>query len=640
MNPSGADRGFFQEAPVLANQFYDDASFRRCFRLFLPADTRAKTEADVAALGRDVLDDQVFAWITDAERNEPHLRGSGRDVFGRRSSQLVTAAGWRELHRFSTSRGMVACGYDTPFGPFSRPLQFLRTLLWTPSCANVGCPSAMQDGAASLLRKHLTTPGLASGLSAEQRRVFEDAYARLTSRDPAFAWTSGQWMTERPGGSDVSLTETTAVLEPERGRGGLASGPQNLPLGPWTISGFKWFSSATDSRMAVLLARTPTGLSAFFAPMHKHNPGATAVATGRPLPDGECLNGVSISRLKDKSGTRSLPTAELVLEGMRGWLIGQEGRGVHEISAVLNLTRVHSAVSAVGGIGRGLAIARSYARLRQVGNGRGARMGLAESPLHMRTLAKMTADYRGLMLLSLLASYVVGLSEHPPTADSAPAPALAAMTPAPELTEPLLRVLTQLTKAYVCKASVPLMFACMESLGGVGYLWNEAQEHLNVARIFRDLCVGPIWEGTTDVLCTDFVRALKHPKGGAGSLAALEDIIRKGSTFEGRLHGPNGWRPAQRWAALKSRVASEAQADLMSEAREIVWEVADILVSVLLYLDASTDGDSAAADIFLRFLEARDWTPRRAKGTTDEELRRDRAIVYGTGGLASPPPKL
>ncbi|POR33065.1 Putative acyl-CoA dehydrogenase AidB [Tolypocladium paradoxum] len=633
MESSGADKGFFQKPPVLTNQFHDDVYFRRCFKLFLPADIMAKTEAEVAALGQDVLADQIFAWVTDAERNQPYVKGSGRDVFGRRVGELVTTEGWRELQNFGIAKGVVACGYDTPYGAFSRPLQFLRLHLWTASCANVGCPSAMQDGAASLLRKHLTSPKLTSQLSPEQRRVFEDAYRRLTSRDPSVAWTSGQWMTERPGGSDVSRTETTAVYRPD-GNAGFASKQQQLPLGPWSINGFKWFSSATDSRMAVLLAQTQDGLSAFLAPMRKHEPSATTM-TGQPLTDGECLNGVQISRLKNKFGTQSLPTAELVLEDMRGWLVGQEGKGILEISAMLNLTRIHSAIGAVGGIGRGLGVARAYTKVREIGAGMGARIRLIESPLHMRTLAKMTAEYHSLMLLSIYASYTLGLAEHPLGDKAAPTPALAALTPQAKLVEPLLRVLTQLTKAYVCKASVPLMFACMESLGGVGYLFNEEAEYLNMSRIFRDMCVGPIWEGTTDVLCTDFVRALKHPKGGAESLAALEEVITKASAFQGKQARPSGWDPVQRWASLKDRIVGTSQGDLVGEGRELLWGVAEVLASVLLYVDAATDGNPATEDIFHRFVEGKLGVGKRARGAAKDELSRDLAIVYGTDSLGS-----
>lgn len=131
-----------------------------------------------------------------------------------------------------------------------------------------------------------------------------NAYRRLTSRDPKQFWTSGQWMTERTGGSDVGNTETIA---------------QKGPNGEWQVSGFKWFSSATDADMTMLLARIvddkgnysegSRGLSLFFARIkddHTHSK----------------LNGVRIHRLKNKMGTKALPTAELELDGMKAQLVG------------------------------------------------------------------------------------------------------------------------------------------------------------------------------------------------------------------------------------------------------------------------------------------------------------------------------
>ncbi|RGP65601.1 acyl- dehydrogenase [Fusarium sporotrichioides] len=629
MEASGADKGFFQKPPVLNNQFYDDVAFQRCFKLFLPKHIVRQVEAEVAALGDDVLSDEVFAWITDAERNKPYLKGSGRGVFGQWKGDLVTGEGWRGLQNFGLSRGFVAAGYDTEHGPFARAYQFLRIQLWTPSCANVGCPSAMQDGAARLMQTHLKSPEHSKHLTDTQRRVFENAFQHLTSRDSSYAWTSGQWMTERTGGSDVSLTETTATQHPASDIG-LASKIENIPLGPWSINGFKWFSSATDSRMTVLLARTSKGgLSTFIAPMYKHDPHATT-ATGVTKGDGEKLNGIRIQRLKNKSGTQSLPTAELVLEDMRAWLVGQEGRGIQEIANVLTLTRVHSSIAAVGYLGRGLAIARAYARVREVGAGRGTRMKLTESSLHMRTLSKISCEYRGLMLLSMFTSYVLGISEHAAPPTSSLSSTLETLTPSGQHATPLVRVLAQLTKAYVCKASVQLLFSCMESLGGVGYLANEEQEYLNIARLHRDCAVLPIWEGTTDVLSTDLLRALKHPKGSQEALDALEDFVRRGIAFQGKISRLQGWDPLDAWKTLRRRVESESLADLMGGAREILWGVADILVSILLFVDAGSDGDQVSLDILLRFLEAKNVVAKRERVSAKEQLMRDIGVVYGS----------
>ena len=189
------------------------------------------------------------------------------------------------------------------------------------------CPSAMQDGAAAVLKDQLAR----GTYDTETRHVLEDALRRLTSRNPTVGWTSGQWMTERKGGSNVSGTETLATLvDPTDARSA-----DGLRLGPWRIDGFKWFSSATDCSMAILLAQTQRGISCFFAPMRLR------------VDDREEMNGIRIQRLKSKMGTRALPTAELELEGMRAYLLGEEGRGVKVISGMLNVTRVHNSGDAV-----------------------------------------------------------------------------------------------------------------------------------------------------------------------------------------------------------------------------------------------------------------------------------------------------
>ncbi|KAF4125774.1 Acyl-CoA dehydrogenase, middle domain [Geosmithia morbida] len=652
MEPSGADKGFFQQPPVLDNHFYDE-TYQRCFTLFLPDHVRSAVESEVASLGRDVISDRVFAWITDAELNKPYLKGSGRQAFGQWSGELITGQGWRELQKFGIEKGFIATGYDTDLGRSARSLQFLRLHLWEPSCANVTCPSAMQDGAARLLQLHLTTPSRASRLTPEQREAFDSAYRRLTSRDPEVAWTSGQWMTERTGGSDVSLTETTARHMPDQTSG----------LGPWSISGFKWFSSATDSDMTVLLARTAEGrLSTFMAPMRVPDPQAVT-ATGLEKADGTCLNGVRIQRLKNKVGTRSLPTAELVLDGMRAWMVGEEGRGIHEISTILSITRIHSAVTAVGYASRGIDIAKAFAQVREIGTGRRGRARLDQSPLHMRTLSGMVVEHRGLMLLTFLTSHVLGVSEHPDAGHEATvgdrwaasaSTALSVLTPDDAgQAAALLRVLTPITKAYVCRNALSIVFGCMESLGGVGYLDNSDQEYLNISRIWRDCAVLPIWEGTTDVLSTDLVRALKHPAAGKDSLDALEEIITNAHSFsQSQSQGSHdddstrgAWDPVREWRAVRDRITTTSQADLTGQARDVLWDVAQILIAVLLDLDASRDGNSISRDVFTRSVQSKFGVQVRQTPSSSvpaDLLRRDWEIVYGRGhaNLSSTPARL
>ena len=133
-------------------------------------------------------------------------------------------------------------------------------------------------------------------------------------------------MTERAGGSDVQGTQTVATWAGPTSETDIDSNA----LGPWSVSGFKWFSSATDCGCVMLLAQTTRGLSCFFAPTRK-------LVNGK-----EEMNGIRIQRLKNKLGTKALPTAELELKGMRAWLVGEEGRGVPVISTILNVTRYYN----------------------------------------------------------------------------------------------------------------------------------------------------------------------------------------------------------------------------------------------------------------------------------------------------------
>lgn len=510
---------------------------------------------------------------------------------------------------------MVALNYDTDHDEYTRLIQFIRCHLWGASCANTLCPAAMQDGAARLLQRHL-----AGTLSPTERLVFQDAYDRLTSRDPSHAWTSGQWMTERTGGSDVSQTETIATLTP------VPLSPSSIPLGPWSISGFKWFSSATDSQMTILLARTSptTPVSAFFAPTRIPSPTGT----------GTVLNGITIQRLKSKLGTHSLPTAELELRDTRAWLIGREGAGIPEISTILTITRVHTTVSSLSYLARGLAVARAFALVREVGVGGGRRVPLSSHPLHMRTLANLTGDYHGMMLLTFFTVFLLGLDERRPSA-----PVAAGFPrPPPELVAPLLRVLSSLHKSYVCELVVPAMFTTMQALGGVGYLVNSESEPINVARLFRDACVGAIWEGTTDVLAGDTVRALKHARSGGEVREGVEWFVRAGLGLVkgGRWEGVKG-EVERGWEMVKGEVERGTMEGLLPGARRTAFRLAEVLIAVLFLVDVTGNPGREAEVMCWRWMERKGFVPEGAvlEEMGKEGVEMDQRIAYGPGGVSA-----
>ncbi|KAJ7353912.1 hypothetical protein OS493_031357 [Desmophyllum pertusum] len=209
------------------------------------------------------------------------------DAWGQRVDNIQTCQGWQQLHDVSAEEGLISIPYERKYGQWSRIYQAAKLFMFSPSSGLYSCPLAMTDGAA----KSIEVSDLTEKLS-----VLQDAYSHLTSRDPKEFWTSGQWMTERKGGSDVANgTETLAVPQED---------------GTYRLYGYKWFSSATDADMTLTLARVqnPDGST---VPGTK---GLTMFYLQTRNEDGK-LNDFEVQRLKNKLGTRQLPTAELLLHG-------------------------------------------------------------------------------------------------------------------------------------------------------------------------------------------------------------------------------------------------------------------------------------------------------------------------------------
>jgi putative acyl-CoA dehydrogenase len=439
-------REFYQEPPTLGNQYDEDTVLRAHLRRRLPADMFAEIEPGLRRLGDRVATD-ILALGEAAEALPP--RHVAYDGWGRRIDRIETCEAWRRLDRVAAEEGLVAIGYERAHGSLSRVDQFARLYLYSPSSAIHSCPLAMTDGAARFLELYGDD---------RTRPVLE----RLTSRDPDQFWTSGQWMTERTGGSDVSGTST--VAQPADAADDEA----------YRLYGDKWFTSATTSQIAVTLARIEgapagsRGLSVFLLELR----GA----------DG-ALRNIRVNRLKDKLGTRALPTAELTLEGTPARLVGGAGDGVRKISALFNVTRVYNAVAAAGGMRRAVALARDYADRRTA-------FGklLREHPLHAATLAELELECRAAFHLTFRVVELLGRQE---CGEASPAEA------------ELLRLLTPVAKLYTAKQAVAVASEAIEAFGGQGYV-----EDTGLPRLLRDAQVLPIWEGTTNVLSLDVLRAI------------------------------------------------------------------------------------------------------------------------------------
>ncbi|HVS02065.1 MAG TPA: acyl-CoA dehydrogenase family protein [Thermoanaerobaculia bacterium] len=448
---------FYQPPPELPNQYLDDTLLRSLLRRLLPEEVLRQAEPQLRHLGERAVG-EVQRMGDDAEANPP--RHVPFDPWGRRIDRVETSPGWQGLRRVAAEEGLVALAYERPWGASSRVVQHALLYLFNPAAATYLCPLAMTDGAARLLEV------------VAERELRDRLLPRLTSRDPDRFWTSGQWMTERGGGSDVSASETLAVPVGD---------------GSFRLYGSKWFTSAIDSEIAFTLARPveaaagSAGLSLFLLQLRD---------------EAGQLQGIRVERLKDKLGTRALPTAELTLEGTPALLVGGQGAGVRKIAVLMNVTRVYNANGAVGGMRRALALARDYASRRHA-FGR----PLARHPLHDETLAEMEAEVAAGLLLLFWAASLQGREE---------------TDAASEEERRCLRLLTPLLKLYTGKQAVAVASEALECFGGAGYV-----EDTGLPRLLRDAQVLTIWEGTTNVLALDALRAIAREQALPPFLAAV-----------------------------------------------------------------------------------------------------------------------
>jgi acyl-CoA dehydrogenase len=450
---------FYQTPPSLGNQYDDDPLLREHLARTLPEPVLRAIEPELRHLGELAGGKLHRMQIEDLGR-EPIL--TQWDAWGHRVDRIEVTPLWREAARLAVEHGLVAAAYEKTHGEHARVHMFALNYLVDASLDVYSCPLAMTDGAARTLLAHGNRP------------LIDRAVPRLTSRDPAFAWTSGQWMTERTGGSDVGLTETVAR-------------PPAPCAAEWRLHGTKWFTSAITSDMALTLAR-PEG----------NGPGGRGLALFYlEIRDAAgTLNHLQVNRLKDKLGTRKVPTAELTLDGTLALPVAGLDSGIRNITPMLNITRTWNAVGAAAGMRRAVALARDFARRRHAFGAL-----LAEKPLHSDTLAGIAAEAEAGFHLTFRAVELLGRLE---------------AGIADEHDQLLVRVLTPIVKLTTGKQAVAVASEAVESFGGAGYV-----EDTGLPRLLRDAQVLPIWEGTTNVLSLDLLRGL----AAEGAFAALTGEI-------------------------------------------------------------------------------------------------------------------
>src|SRR6266446_5868170 len=394
------------------------------------------------------------------------------DKKGQRVDEVIFHPAYHELERIAYQDFAIAacCHREGALGWPGRvpqPVKFALGYLGMQAESGVFCPVSMTDALARVLERYASEP---------LKRRFLPSLTALTMAE---LQQGAMFLTEKQGGSDVGLTATVA-----KPRSYAQAGLQP----EWELWGDKWFCSNVSAELILTLAR-PEG-----APSGTRGLGLFLVP--KTLEDGT-RNAYSINRLKDKLGTRSLATGEVTLHGAQAYQVGALDHGFVQMTEMINLTRIWAAIGSLAAMRRSFLEALIHTRSR-VAFGR----TLAEHPLMRRQLVDLLIEVEGCAALVFeTAAVLERVDRHGAEEDRR-----------------LLRMLTPLCKYYVPKRGEYVTLQAMEMRGGNGYV----EDWVN-PRLLRDAIVNVVWEGSSNVIVLDVMRAIDRE----GAAAALFGMLRQ-----------------------------------------------------------------------------------------------------------------
>lgn len=448
------------------NLFDADPSYRGLLELHLGPKLCAHLLPHFARLGA-MAGGELDELALEADKNVSVLQGQKVQKHSAYRKLEEVAFGAYGLAAMSHRGGVL--GWPEPLPPAAK---YALTYLYVQAEFGVCCPLSMTDSLTRTIRKY-ADPGLVARY-----------LPGLTSQDMDTLVQGAMFMTEQQAGSDVGLVATKAVRQGEH----------------WALHGDKWFCSNADAGLALVLARPEgapagtRGLSLFLLP--------------RTLPDGSA-NRYRIVRLKDKLGTRAMPSGEIKLEGALAWLVGDPQQGFKQMADMINMSRLSNGMRAAGLMRRALTEALFVARNRQAFG-----KPLIELPLMQRQLLKL------MLPAESARSVLFFISEELRKSDQGD-----------ELARRRVRLLTPLIKFRACRDARRATGDAMEVRGGVGYTeeWSDP-------RLVRDAHLGSIWEGTSNVVALDVMRAIRRENCLEALLPELDArIARAPRLLAGRL---------------------------------------------------------------------------------------------------------
>jgi acyl-CoA dehydrogenase len=485
-----------------------------------------------------------------ADREGPLLQT--HDERGERVSRVVHHPDYHRLEELSYGRGIVAIKYEKGFLAKHRERRHLvgfgASYYFAQTEMGLYCPICMTDGVARVLELY------GSGLP------IEETIGRLTTRDLSRLWQGAMFLTERQGGSDVGANRTAA----------------RTANGRWFLNGDKWFCSNVGAEAILALARMPGG------PPGTEGLGLFLVLRDRPEGNGRTI---VIHRLKEKLGVRSMATGEVTFEDTEATRIGGAGEGFKQMAEMLNLSRLYNAVASVAAMRRATLEALAYGHRREAFGRR-----LWDLPLWRSTMADVVAETLGAFCLAFEAVRALD------RADGGDANATR-----------LARLLVPMTKVLCGKLAIPVVSESMEAIGGNAYI-----EESILPRLLRDCQVLPIWEGTSNILSLDVMRANRRQRAYEPFYARVSEAVEAaGRDPELRPFAEQVRERVGRDAKSLEELAGRAPEDQQRGSRQ--WlETAGRTMTLALLLEAASHPPLRAAAAALRRLLVRPYAAMAA----------------------------
>ncbi|MBW2275052.1 MAG: acyl-CoA dehydrogenase family protein [Deltaproteobacteria bacterium] len=435
-----------------------------------------------------------------------------RGPYNRESAEVVLPAETRAVLAEVHGSGIWREGLD------ERVRYALVYLLNQNGEFGVTCSTACTDGLVRLLR--------AFGDDPRSREVV-DQLERATPEN----WIHGaQFVSEIQGGSDAA----TNVVRAEPAEAGL-----------YSLTGQKWFCSNLTADYWLVTARAEG------APAGHRGVGLFCVPR---LYEGR-VNGHRILRLKDKLGTRALPTAELELDGALGWPVGPQDAGLKNmVAVVLTTSRVHNIVAAAGFARRASREARAYAGFRHAFGKR-----IEEQPLLAASLREIehTADLAEAGAFAVVDTWAAAQEQNARAGRIDGDQALWA------------RVLVSIAKAVATRRAPGHVYAAMMVFGGNGI----EERFCALPRLWRDAAILETWEGPYTLLLMQALRDMVRFGVKGRERAFLELGLAEGleaedwDELEDILAAPDQEENILRWGRLAPRLYQRFEETALAELR-------------------------------------------------------------------------